>query len=87
MYFVHPETGATWQDTVWWRGVPSRGLQRYQEAKSDKYKHRMERLMHKTVCPSCHGARIRPYPAATLFAEKRIHDITAYADSGGTQVF
>ncbi len=76
MYFVHPETGATWQDNVWWRGVLHEALTRYQEAKSDKYKHRMERHMHRTVCPSCHGARIRPYPAATLFAGHTISDIT-----------
>ncbi|MCE5295057.1 MAG: excinuclease ABC subunit UvrA, partial [Chlamydiales bacterium] len=76
MYFVHPETGATWQDTVWFRGVLQEAYLRYQEAKSDKYKHRMERLMHKAVCPACNGARIKPYPAATLFSKRRINDVT-----------
>ncbi len=28
-------------------------------------------------CPSCKGARIRPYPAATLIAGKRIAEVTA----------
>src|SRR5581483_2879741 len=51
MYFVHPETGAHWTDTIWWKGVLHEAYDRYQEAKSERYKKNMEALMHLMVCP------------------------------------
>lgn len=76
MYFVHPETGATWQDTIAWRGVLHDAYVRFQEAKSENYKRKMERLMHKGICPSCKGDRIKPYPASTLIAGMPLGKIT-----------
>ncbi len=87
MYFVHPETGATWQDTIRWQGCLQEAYLRFQEAKSDLYKRRMERLMHKATCPSCQGARIRPYPAATLFNKKQIHQVTHMTIGDALQFF
>ena len=76
MFFVHPETGASWHDTIWWRGALQEAYNRYQEAKSDLYKRKMERLMHKTVCPDCHGERLKPYPRVAEFNKKRIAEVT-----------
>lgn len=87
MYFVHPETGATWQDTIAWRGILHDAYVRYQEAKSDVYKRKMELLMHKATCRSCQGERIKPYPAATLFNSARIAEITRMTIGEAIQFF
>ncbi len=77
MQFVHPETGATWTDHVQWRGILYEAHARYAEATSDLYRKKMEALMSEQTCPECHGARLKPYPAAARFCEKKIHEITA----------
>lgn len=76
MHFVHPETGATWTDHVQWRGVLYEAHSRYAEAKSEGYRSKMRKLMHEQVCPSCHGERLKPYPAAALIQGKRIGQLT-----------
>lgn len=77
MHFVHPVTGATWTDHVQWRGVLYEAHSRYAEAKSEGYRKKFQKLMHQGVCPACHGQRLKPYPAATLFNGKRISELTA----------
>ena len=32
--------------------------------------------MREGICPECHGARLKPYPAATQLNSKRIYDLT-----------
>jgi excinuclease ABC subunit A len=76
MYFVHPETGASWHDTVQWRGVLHDAYSRFQEAKSESYKRRMQKLMHTSICPTCQGERLKPYPRVTLFQGKRIGQVS-----------
>lgn len=76
MFFVHPETGASWHDTVWWKGVLQEALGRYQEAKSDQYKRKMERFMHKTTCPECQGERLKPFARHATCGGKRIAEVT-----------
>lgn len=76
MHFVHPETGATWTDHVQWRGVLHEAHTRYAEATSDVYRKKMQALMTEQICPACHGERLKPYPAATQLAGKRISEIT-----------
>ena len=75
MQFTHPVTGASWTDHVHWKGVLTEALERYGEAKSDSYRKKMQKLMSSQCCPSCHGMRLKPYPAATLLCGKRISDI------------
>jgi excinuclease ABC subunit A len=74
---VHPITKARWTDYVQWRGVLHEAHRRYEEATSDFYRDRIKELMREMICPVCHGERIKPYPAATLFEGKRIAEITA----------
>jgi excinuclease ABC subunit A len=76
MHFVHPVTGAIWSDVIQWRGVLFEAYDRYQKAKSENYKRRQEALMHLGICPSCHGARIKPFPASTEFHGKKIFELT-----------
>lgn len=76
MRFVHPDTGAVWWDLVRWQGILHEARRRYQEAKSERYRKNMELLMHQQVCPECHGERLKPYPAATLFQGKRIAEVS-----------
>lgn len=76
MRFVHPITGATWIDHVQWRGILYEAHARFAEAKSDSYRKRMQKIMHEQVCPECNGQRLKPYPAATLLAGKRISELT-----------
>ncbi|MBI2743452.1 MAG: excinuclease ABC subunit UvrA [Chlamydiales bacterium] len=77
MRFVHPTKHTTWTDYVQWRGVLHEAKVRYLEAKSDTYRRNMEELMEETICPDCHGARIKPYPAATTIGKKRISELTS----------
>lgn len=77
MHFVHPITGAVWTDHVNWRGVLHEAHHRYAEAKSEAYRKKMQKIMHESVCPECNGARLKPYPAATLLGGKRISDLTS----------
>ena len=77
MHFTHPVTGATWTDHVQWRGVLHEAQTRLSEAKSDVYRNKMQKLMNEQVCSSCHGERLKPYPAATLLNDKRISDLTS----------
>ncbi len=76
MHFVHPVTGAMWNDIVWWRGALNEAYDRYQKAKSDGYKRKQEALMQGGICYACKGARIKPYPAACEFHKKTIHELT-----------
>ncbi len=77
MQFVHPDTGKTWTDYISWKGVFHEAKKRYQEAKSDKYRAKMQELMTDSLCPDCAGVRIRPYPAATKLGNKRIFELSA----------
>lgn len=77
MRFVHPKKKTVWTEYIRWKGVLHEAKKRFSEAKSDAYKTNMEKLMHETVCPSCNGARIKPYPAATQVSGRRIQEITA----------
>ncbi|PIS01773.1 MAG: excinuclease ABC subunit A [Chlamydiae bacterium CG10_big_fil_rev_8_21_14_0_10_35_9] len=76
MKFVHPVRKIKWTEYVKWQGVLHEAHLRYLEAKSDSYKKKMEDLMSEAICPKCHGARIRPYPAATRFNGKTIQELT-----------
>nr|MBA2728494.1 excinuclease ABC subunit UvrA [Parachlamydiaceae bacterium] len=77
MHFYNATTGATWSDHVHWRGMLYEAHSRFAEAKSESYKQKMKKLMTEQACPECHGERLRPYPAATLLAGKRIAQISA----------
>ncbi|MCB1111914.1 MAG: excinuclease ABC subunit UvrA [Chlamydiales bacterium] len=77
MQFVHPVTGARWVDHVRWRGVLYDAHTRFAEAKSERYRTKMQKLMHKQTCPECHGERLKPYPAATLVGKKRISEVAS----------
>lgn len=76
MRFVHPVTGVVWMDHVRWQGVLHGAHQRYQEAKSEKYRKKMQQLMHEQICPNCNGERLKPFPAATLINGRRIAELT-----------
>ena len=77
MRFVHPVTGIVWTDFIRWCGVLYEARRRYNEAKSDRYRKNMEKLMRIQTCPECRGQRLRAYPAATLLNGKRIAELTA----------
>lgn len=77
MRFIHPETGASWTDHVQWRGILHEAHSRFVEAKSEGYRKKMQALMHSQICPSCHGEKLKPYPAATLLQGRRISELTS----------
>ena len=77
MRFIHPVKRQSWTEYVQWRGVLHEARRRYQEASSDSYRRKMEELMEESVCPSCQGTRIRPYPAATTLKGKTLSQVTA----------
>ncbi|MCB1149399.1 MAG: excinuclease ABC subunit A, partial [Chlamydiia bacterium] len=75
MHFVHPVRGSTWVDRVKWRGVLWEAHQRFQEAKSERYRKKLADLMERQTCPDCSGTKLKPYPAATLLGGKSIADL------------
>lgn len=87
MNFVHPVTGATWTDHIQWRGILHEAHTRLAEAKSDSYQKKMQKIMREQTCPSCHGERLKPYPAATLLNGKKISEITAMTIGDCLQFF
>ncbi|MEM1282922.1 MAG: excinuclease ABC subunit UvrA [Chlamydiota bacterium] len=76
MFFIHPHTGARWTDHVRWRGVLYEAHHRYAEAKSERYRKNMQKLMDIQVCPECQGQRLKPYPTAALLAGATIGELT-----------
>lgn len=79
MYFVHPEKKTRWYEPVRWQGVLKEAKDRLIAAKSDLYRKKLGDLMTDTICPSCLGARIKPYPAETRFEGKKIAEITSFS--------
>jgi excinuclease ABC subunit A len=77
MQFLHPHTGARWVDHVRWRGVLYEAHHRYAEAKSERYRKKMQQLMNIQTCSDCHGQRLKAYPAAALLGEKTIGELTS----------
>ncbi len=75
MIFIHPIKKTKWHDFIHWKGVLHEAKERYQSAQSESYKNKMKEWMHESLCPSCLGARIKPYPAATRIQGKKIHEI------------
>ena len=76
MDFVHPEKKQRWYEYVKWRGVLYEAKERYTAATSDAYRKKMGQFMTERVCPDCHGARIKPYPAAAQLGGKTISQVT-----------
>ncbi len=77
MHFVHPIKKSKWSDYVQWRGVLFEARQRYQQATSDLYRHKIGALLLEATCPDCRGEKIKPYPAAATLGGKRIAELTA----------
>lgn len=77
MLFVHPEKKTKWDEFVHWQGVIQEATSRLTAATSDMYRKKMSVLMVEGLCPACHGARIKPYPAETRIGGKKIHELTA----------
>lgn len=78
MHFVHPVTGARWTDHIQWRGVLHEAHNRFVEAKSELYKNKMMQIMRQSVCPECHGSKLKPYPSAAKIQGMRIHELCQF---------
>ena len=77
MNFIHPHKRSRWMEYIKWRGVLNEALDRYHAATSEVYRENMNALMEESVCPSCKGSRIKPYPSAAKLKGKTIAAITA----------
>ncbi len=87
MSFVHPVKGTSWIDYIQWKGVLYEAKKRFNEAKSDSYRTKMKQFMSEALCSTCQGSKIKPYPAHTTFAGKRINEITAMSIQEADQFF
>lgn len=76
MKFVHPIKKTRWTEYVHFKGVLADAKERYEQARSDLYRTKVQELLIKSICPSCLGERIKPYPAATTIDGRRIAEIT-----------
>jgi excinuclease ABC subunit A len=75
--FVHPEKKSRWHEYIRWQGVLHEANERFTAAKSEAYRKKMGEWMTEGTCPSCQGARIKPYPAAARLGGKTIQQLTA----------
>jgi len=87
MTFRHPEKKTKWTEFVRWQGVLHEAHKRLNEAKSDRYRTKMEELMTLSLCPKCKGAKIRDYPARAQIGGKEIHELTSMTLSELTEFF
>ncbi|MBN2478741.1 MAG: excinuclease ABC subunit UvrA [Parachlamydiales bacterium] len=78
MKFVHIRRSVKWEEFVKYKGVIYEAHKRLDKATSDSYRKNIQSLMSKMICPSCNGAKIKPYPAAAKFREKTIFDISKF---------
>ncbi len=58
-------------------GVLPNLQRRYGETEIDEIRERLEQYMTRRICPTCHGARLRPEPLATTIAGKSIAQVMA----------
>lgn len=49
---------------------------KYDESESDFLRHELERFMHKAVCPSCQGQRLKPSSLSVTIADQNIFQVT-----------
>ena len=49
---------------------------RYNEAGGEYWREEIENYMTTTPCPTCHGARLKPFPLAATIRDKNIHQFT-----------
>lgn len=75
MRFSHPEKKMRWTEFVAWRGILHEGKKRLAEAKSESYQKKMRELMSESVCPSCKGSRLKPYPSAAKCKGKTLFEL------------
>lgn len=87
MLFAHPHRSSRWVEYVHWRGALQEALDRYHAATSDVYRQKMDALMEESLCPACHGSRLRPYPSAARVNGKTITQITALSIEEAVQFF
>ncbi|VHO02977.1 excinuclease ABC subunit UvrA [Candidatus Rhabdochlamydia sp. T3358] len=76
MKFVHPIKKTRWTEYVHFKGVLADAKERYTKAQNDIYLLKIQELLVNSLCPSCLGDRIKPYPAAATIGSKRIAEIT-----------
>lgn len=76
MQFIHPLKKSRWTEYVQWKGVLDEAKKRYFEAQSEVYRNKKKELLQESTCPSCKGARLRPYPAAATLKGVKIATIT-----------
>lgn len=76
MQFRHPQKNTSWIEYVKYPGVINEAKRRYMEATSDKYRSHMESFMKRGICSSCHGAKIKPYPAHVQIGKKTLQELS-----------
>ena len=57
------------------KGVIHEAKERYKKASSNVYRKNAEKLMSKTICPDCQGARIKAYSNAAKINNKTLFEI------------
>ncbi|MGR3974012.1 MAG: excinuclease ABC subunit UvrA [Candidatus Rhabdochlamydia sp.] len=87
MIFSHPQKPSRWVEYVQWKGVIHEAFERYNAAKSEGYRQKMELFMDEAICPSCQGNRIKPFPAAAKIDGKTITQITAMSIAEAANFF
>jgi len=70
-----------------YEGVINNLARRYQETKSDSSREDLEKYMTSTLCPDCHGKRLREEILWVLLGGKSIAEVSAYSVSASAGFF
>ncbi len=65
-----------WQGRRRYEGIIPNLQRRHQETSSDYIRERIESVMSRTPCKTCHGTRLNPVARAVTVAGRPIHEIT-----------
>lgn len=60
-------------------GVVPYLMKKYHESDADYWREEIEKYMITTPCPTCNGARLKPFPLAVKIKGKNIHEVTLMA--------
>ncbi|HTU70372.1 MAG TPA: excinuclease ABC subunit UvrA [Candidatus Baltobacteraceae bacterium] len=68
--------GKTWEYRSSFEGVINNLQRRYSETSSEYVKEEIEKYMSASICPVCHGARLKPEALAVTVGGKNIDEVT-----------
>ncbi len=77
MQFHRSATKVKYNQYIKWEGIINIALKNFENATSPYYKNKMIKLMIKSTCPSCLGAKLKPAPLFATINKKNIFSLSS----------